>query len=73
MMINVIAIMIVSLKTVMIISVFRNSIAGSAVCVYNMTAFRTSFEGPFKYQENPRAAWMRHDNSNPLSKVCLFR
>ena len=38
--------------------------------MFNMSAFKTSFEGPFKYQENPRAAWMRHDNSNPLVKVC---
>lgn len=45
-----------------------NSIAGSAICVYNMTAFNTSFEGPFKYQEGPRSAWERHDNSNPLVK-----
>lgn len=43
-----------------------NGIAGSAVCVYNLTAFNDSFTGPFKYQESPRSAWERHENSNPL-------
>lgn len=38
-----------------------NSIAGSAVCVYNITALEKSFAGPFKYQENPRSAWERHE------------
>lgn len=46
-----------------------NSIAGSAVCVYNLTAFQNSFDGPFKYQENPRAAWERHDRAPEAKKL----
>ncbi|XP_053408315.1 semaphorin-5A-like isoform X2 [Mercenaria mercenaria] len=38
-----------------------NSIAGSAVCVYNIKALEKSFAGPFKYQESPRSAWERHE------------
>ncbi|KAK6182805.1 hypothetical protein SNE40_010402 [Patella caerulea] len=45
-----------------------NSIAGSAVCVYNMTAFQTAFTGSFKYQENAKSAWMKHDNSKPMER-----
>ncbi|XP_067687667.1 semaphorin-5A-like [Haliotis asinina] len=45
-----------------------NSLAGSAVCVYNMSAFQTTFIGPFKYQENAKSAWMKHENPTPLER-----
>ncbi|XP_041371598.1 semaphorin-5B-like [Gigantopelta aegis] len=45
-----------------------NSIAGSAVCVYNITAFEKTFTGPFKYQEDSKAAWVRHGNNKPMER-----
>ncbi|KAF7240448.1 Semaphorin-5A [Varanus komodoensis] len=42
-----------------------NSIAVSAVCVFNMTAITQVFSGPFKYQENSRSAWLPYPNPNP--------
>ncbi|XP_042320317.1 semaphorin-5A [Sceloporus undulatus] len=42
-----------------------NSIAVSAVCVFNMTAIAQVFSGPFKYQENSRSAWLPYPNPNP--------
>ncbi|XP_011693296.1 PREDICTED: semaphorin-5B [Wasmannia auropunctata] len=36
-----------------------NSIAGSAICAFNMSAVAASFNGPFKHQENAGAAWER--------------
>jgi len=50
-----------------------NSIAGSAVCVYNMTAFNDSFTGPYKYQSDARAAWEKHDNPRPLTQCPVKR
>lgn len=44
----------------------ENSIAGSAVCVYNMTAFTNVFNGAYKYQENSRSSWERDDSTTPL-------
>lgn len=35
----------------------RNSIIGSAVCVFNMTAVNASFDGAFKYQASPSSTW----------------
>uniref|UniRef100_A0A8C4X5W9 Sema domain-containing protein n=1 Tax=Erpetoichthys calabaricus TaxID=27687 RepID=A0A8C4X5W9_ERPCA len=42
-----------------------NSIAASAVCVFNLTAITQVFNGPFKYQENSRSAWLPYPNPNP--------
>ncbi|KAL0132032.1 hypothetical protein PUN28_000065 [Cardiocondyla obscurior] len=36
-----------------------NGIAGSAICAFNMSAVASSFNGPFKHQENAGAAWER--------------
>ncbi|XP_055944138.1 semaphorin-5B-like [Argiope bruennichi] len=36
-----------------------NSIYGTAICAYNMTAIKNSFNGAFKYQEKPNYAWER--------------
>ncbi|KAI4798715.1 hypothetical protein KUCAC02_020536, partial [Chaenocephalus aceratus] len=35
-----------------------NSIAASAVCAFNLSAISQVFNGPFKYQENSRSAWL---------------
>lgn len=35
----------------------RNSIHGSAICVYNITSIEKTFSGPIKFQESPGAAW----------------
>ncbi|XP_048669940.1 semaphorin-5A isoform X1 [Marmota marmota marmota] len=42
-----------------------NSIAASAVCVFNLSAISQAFNGPFKYQENSRSAWLPYPNPNP--------
>ncbi|XP_023368848.1 semaphorin-5A [Otolemur garnettii] len=42
-----------------------NSIAASAVCVFNLSAISQAFAGPFKYQENSRSAWLPYPNPNP--------
>lgn len=41
-----------------------NSIAGSAVCAFNLTAVDDAFNGPFKYQNDMNSAWTRHDIPN---------
>uniref|UniRef100_UPI00398E5085 semaphorin-5B isoform X1 n=1 Tax=Pristiophorus japonicus TaxID=55135 RepID=UPI00398E5085 len=42
-----------------------NSIAASAVCAYNLSAITQTFNGPFRYQENPRSAWLPATNPIP--------
>ncbi|KAH0504413.1 Semaphorin-5B [Microtus ochrogaster] len=42
-----------------------NSIAASAVCAFNLSAISRAFNGPFRYQENPRAAWLPIANPIP--------
>ncbi|XP_024612285.1 semaphorin-5B isoform X1 [Neophocaena asiaeorientalis asiaeorientalis] len=42
-----------------------NSIAASAVCAFNLSAISQAFNGPFRYQENPRAAWLPISNPIP--------
>lgn len=42
-----------------------NSIAASAICAYNLSAITQTFNGPFRYQENPRSAWLPVSNPNP--------
>lgn len=37
--------------------VYRNSLAGSAICVYNMSAIEEVFVGPFKHQESTGSSW----------------
>lgn len=37
----------------------RNSIPGSAICSFNMSAIEEAFSGPFKHQSHPGAAWER--------------
>ncbi|XP_069121896.1 semaphorin-5A-like isoform X2 [Argopecten irradians] len=45
-----------------------NSIAGSAVCTFNMTAFHTALTGPYKYQQNDRSVWESYENHHPLAE-----
>uniref|UniRef100_A0A8C6P033 Semaphorin 5A n=1 Tax=Nothobranchius furzeri TaxID=105023 RepID=A0A8C6P033_NOTFU len=42
-----------------------NSIAASAVCAFNLSAISQVFNGPFKFQENSRSAWLPYPNPNP--------
>lgn len=51
---------------------FRNSIAASAVCAFNLSAISQVFNGPFKYQENSRSAWLPYPNPNPDFQVRLL-
>lgn len=51
---------------------FRNSIAASAVCAFNLSAISQAFNGPFRSQENPRAAWLPIANPIPNFQVQLF-
>ncbi|XP_055544886.1 semaphorin-5A [Wyeomyia smithii] len=39
----------------------ENSIQGSAVCAYNMSAIHAAFSGAFKHQESLGSAWHRQD------------
>ena len=45
----------------------RTSVYGSAVCVYNLTAFDIVFDGPFKYQRDSQSAWIRVPNVTPIA------
>nr|XP_032633406.1 semaphorin-5B-like [Chelonoidis abingdonii] len=42
-----------------------NSIAASAVCAFNLSAITQAFNGTFRYQENPRSAWLPTINPIP--------
>ncbi|KAI2663231.1 Semaphorin-5B [Labeo rohita] len=42
-----------------------NSIAASAVCAFNLSAVTQAFNGPFRYQENPRTSWLSTPNPIP--------
>ncbi|XP_063231455.1 semaphorin-5A isoform X2 [Bacillus rossius redtenbacheri] len=37
-----------------------NSIPGSAICAFNMTAINSAFAGPFKHQSSSGSAWEPH-------------
>lgn len=41
-----------------------NSIAGSAICAFNLSAIEAAFSGPFKYQQNSRSSWEKHYSEN---------
>ncbi|XP_057711639.1 semaphorin-5B-like isoform X2 [Corythoichthys intestinalis] len=42
-----------------------NSMSATAVCAFNLTAITQAFNGPFRYQENPRNAWLSAANPIP--------
>lgn len=43
-------------------SAYRNSIHGSAICAFNISAINAAFSGPFLYQKSMSSAWEREDN-----------
>lgn len=49
---------------------YRNSIAGSAICSFNMSSINAAFNGPFKYQETMNSAWERRDTDNRAQYEC---
>lgn len=51
------------------ISSYRNSISASAVCAFNLSSITQAFNGPFRYQENPRTAWLSTPNPLPNFQV----
>lgn len=52
---------------------FSNSIYGSAVCVYNMTAFNKAFAGSYKFQDGSKSSWEQRPNKYPNSQVSNIR
>lgn len=40
-------------------SCHRNSIHGSAICIFNIAGIDRAFNGPIKFQESPGAAWQQ--------------
>ncbi|XP_064215610.1 semaphorin-5B [Tribolium castaneum] len=38
-----------------------NSIAGSAICAFNLSSIEAAFAGPFKYRENMDSAWGQYN------------
>ncbi|KAM8871971.1 semaphorin-5B-like [Synchiropus picturatus] len=42
-----------------------NSLSASAVCAFNMSGITQAFNGPFRFQENPRTAWLSTPNPIP--------
>ncbi|CAL9698323.1 unnamed protein product [Knipowitschia caucasica] len=42
-----------------------NSLSASAICAFNLSAITTAFNGPFRFQENPRTAWQPTPNPIP--------
>ncbi|XP_058117992.1 semaphorin-5B [Anopheles ziemanni] len=42
----------------------ENSIHGSAICAYNMSAIQAAFDGAFKHQESKGAAWRAQEVSS---------
>lgn len=49
---------------------FRNSIPGSAICSFNLTAIQTAFNGAFKYQSSVGSAWERYLPAGPRQSQC---
>lgn len=48
----------------------ENSIYGSAICAFNMSAIRRAFDGPLKFQANSKAAWERSLTSGKQFQQC---
>uniref|UniRef100_A0A1A8J363 Sema domain, seven thrombospondin repeats (Type 1 and type 1-like), transmembrane domain (TM) and short cytoplasmic domain, (Semaphorin) 5B n=1 Tax=Nothobranchius kuhntae TaxID=321403 RepID=A0A1A8J363_NOTKU len=42
-----------------------NSLSASAVCAFNLSSITLAFNGPFRYQENPRTSWLSTPNPIP--------
>lgn len=50
----------------------RNSIEGSAICAFNLTAINSAFRGPFKYQESLTSTWERKESEFRNQFECEF-
>ncbi|XP_065335644.1 semaphorin-5B [Cloeon dipterum] len=48
----------------------ENSIAGSAICAFNMSAISTAFSGAYKHQAHPGASWERHSSTHSSHGKC---
>lgn len=48
----------------------ENSIHGSAVCAFNLTAINSVFSGPFKHQESTTSTWERKNSNSQIHNEC---
>ena len=53
-----------------IFSTSINSIAGSAICSFDLSAVERAFSGPFKYQEHINSSWDKHYSQNQEHFQC---
>lgn len=51
---------------------YRNSIHGSAICAYNLSAINSAFAGPFKHQETSSSSWERKELELRNQFECKF-
>lgn len=51
---------------------YRNSIQGSAICAFNLSAINAAFSGPFKYQETPSSIWEHKELQFKHQFECKF-
>lgn len=63
---------VLMIKLIFFLPFSRNSIAASAVCAFNLSAITQAFNGPFRYQENPRSAWLPTANPIPNFQVLML-
>lgn len=47
-----------------------NSIAGSAICAFNLTSINNAFNGPFKHQDHPGSSWSKKRNAYQSHYEC---
>lgn len=52
------------------VSFYRNSIHGSAICAFNISSIHAAFSGPFKHQDSINSAWERKDLLNRAHFEC---
>lgn len=50
-------------------AISRNSIYGSAICAFNVTAVNKAFNGPFKSQNSINSIWETHPNTHKHFQV----
>uniref|UniRef100_A0A8C6V2B8 Sema domain-containing protein n=1 Tax=Neogobius melanostomus TaxID=47308 RepID=A0A8C6V2B8_9GOBI len=49
----------------LIYGIFTTNLSASAICAFNLSSITTAFNGPFRFQENPRTAWQNTPNPIP--------
>ena len=47
----------------------ENSIAGSAICSFNLTTIENTFRGPFKTRQNQGSTWGADNSVNPKQRA----